>query len=576
MSIFTSLIVDFHHIYYFDCKKSKISIRYEKYDDIAIVVNYVYENMCYPLKYEMDIAMCNISQPSSTILNNHLYRIIKTKFGNKIEICKMADIIKFIIDTIPNICKICTICGNALNYPSTSINACVSQNCVDMFNMYVTDNCVKQTFEQDKQVFDFLITTGFVVATAQRKGVIFNPFPNMFGYMNFAKVESIIPAQILNNDVEFLYKKLNDSPTDLSLYSKIGQDLYGFIKFLIRTNNTILKSSSLSDVSIDCTINTKQKHRNNKNNNIVIAKESSNCTILEVIHNPEIEMKFKTDNPSYLFHGSNISNWYSILRNGLKNASGTALQVNGAAYGSGIYLTSNYGMSFGYSHMVHNNSMSNIKVVGVAQVLNMEKYSKGNTIYVVPNEDEVLLKFLVIHRTNSYNIPHSLSTYFTQTIIKENQLINKKLNNLTCKRLTAEYSNIVKNTYLSQLFKIDLENDDLSKWIITLYNMNNCGLNNMKIGMYFNDQYPLDSPLVHIITPMIVPSEYVVENGVICIQILSPKNWYPTVNIECLIILIRCLINDSNIKQSDNIGTYDSSLARKTFNELITKYKWNL
>ena len=39
------------------------------------------------------------------------------------------------------------------------------------------------------------------------------------------------------------------------------------------------------------------------------------------------------------FHGSQIENWHSILRNGIKNMSGTALQLNGAAYGSGVYIS---------------------------------------------------------------------------------------------------------------------------------------------------------------------------------------------------------------------------------------------
>jgi len=37
------------------------------------------------------------------------------------------------------------------------------------------------------------------------------------------------------------------------------------------------------------------------------------------------------------------------VRRGLLNASNTALQVNGAAYGSGIYLSPTATMSFGYT-----------------------------------------------------------------------------------------------------------------------------------------------------------------------------------------------------------------------------------
>jgi len=41
----------------------------------------------------------------------------------------------------------------------------------------------------------------------------------------------------------------------------------------------------------------------------------------------------------FAFHGSSIENWHAIIRTGLRNASGTKLQVNGAAYGKGIYLS---------------------------------------------------------------------------------------------------------------------------------------------------------------------------------------------------------------------------------------------
>jgi poly [ADP-ribose] polymerase 6/8 len=55
----------------------------------------------------------------------------------------------------------------------------------------------------------------------------------------------------------------------------------------------------------------------------------------------------------YAFHGSSIENWHSIIRQGLRNASGTKLQVNGAAYGKGIYLSTSSSMSLGYCRGAH-------------------------------------------------------------------------------------------------------------------------------------------------------------------------------------------------------------------------------
>ncbi|MEQ2263738.1 Poly [ADP-ribose] polymerase 6, partial [Xenotaenia resolanae] len=68
---------------------------------------------------------------------------------------------------------------------------------------------------------------------------------------------------------------------------------------------------------------------------------------------PAKEARFRTAKKLYgstfAFHGSHIENWHSVLRNGLVNASYTKLQLHGAAYGKGIYLSPISSISFGYS-----------------------------------------------------------------------------------------------------------------------------------------------------------------------------------------------------------------------------------
>lgn len=70
---------------------------------------------------------------------------------------------------------------------------------------------------------------------------------------------------------------------------------------------------------------------------------------------PEKEAIFQKNKKQYgshwAFHGSGPENWHSILRRGLINASGTTLQLNGAAYGAGIYLSPSSSVSCGYSRL---------------------------------------------------------------------------------------------------------------------------------------------------------------------------------------------------------------------------------
>ena len=53
----------------------------------------------------------------------------------------------------------------------------------------------------------------------------------------------------------------------------------------------------------------------------------------------------------FAFHGSEISNWHSILRNGLYNASNTNLMSTGAVFGPGIYLSPDINTSWSYTNV---------------------------------------------------------------------------------------------------------------------------------------------------------------------------------------------------------------------------------
>lgn len=68
---------------------------------------------------------------------------------------------------------------------------------------------------------------------------------------------------------------------------------------------------------------------------------------------PEKEQKFYAAKKKYgsffAWHGSPDYNWHSILRNGLRNYSSTKHQINGAAYGPGVYMAVDSGTSTGYS-----------------------------------------------------------------------------------------------------------------------------------------------------------------------------------------------------------------------------------
>ncbi|XP_075581681.1 protein mono-ADP-ribosyltransferase PARP8-like isoform X1 [Pelecanus crispus] len=147
---------------------------------------------------------------------------------------------------------------------------------------------------------------------------------------------------------------------------------------------------------------------------------------------PAKESNFRTAKNLYgstfAFHGSHIENWHSILRNGLVVASNTRLQLHGAMFGSGIYLSPLSSISFGYSGMNKkqqkvsakdepasgskgsNTSQSqkkgqqsqflqsrNLKCIALCEVITSSDLHKHGEVWVVPNTDHVCTRFFFVY-----------------------------------------------------------------------------------------------------------------------------------------------------------------------------------
>ena len=128
-----------------------------------------------------------------------------------------------------------------------------------------------------------------------------------------------------------------------------------------------------------------------------------------------VEMR-KKHGSFFAFHGSAFENFLSILRNGLKNASATPLQSCGAVYGHGIYLGRNSGTSLGYCRRNgqaewKNSMFKNCMAMAVCEVakVHMASWKKTNTIFVVPQEECVVTRFLLVSTGSLPNVePTSL------------------------------------------------------------------------------------------------------------------------------------------------------------------------
>ncbi|KAF3688687.1 Poly [ADP-ribose] polymerase 6 [Channa argus] len=155
---------------------------------------------------------------------------------------------------------------------------------------------------------------------------------------------------------------------------------------------------------------------------------------------PSKEARFQTARKlcgsTFAFHGSQIENWHSILRNGLVNASYTRLQLHGAAYGKGIYLSPISSISFGYSEMgkgqhqvpnkeelmkkynrinkIKTNELGqarflqsrNLNCIALCEVITSKDLQKHGNIWVCPISDHVCTRFLFVYENGQVGDVH--------------------------------------------------------------------------------------------------------------------------------------------------------------------------
>lgn len=251
----------------------------------------------------------------------------------------------------------------------------------------------------------------------------YNKFiPEIFNE-SISYLKSVINKYYPNKIQELIYSSKNEA----EFINKIGIRDYNIFYTIIFSNK--LKLS----VCIE------QKYYNDDNNffNFSI-NDNIKYYLLNIDHNHNIEKHISNSKTTYLFHGSALSNWYSILYNGIKVMSNTKYQKHGAALGNGIYLSSSLKEASSYSR----NSDLNIIGIGVFEVVNYEKFKKNSTVYVVsPTSNNIILRYIII--TDFGNLSYVEKFFKSKFFLDKHANIN--INKIGNKRLDKEVKLIKKN-----------------------------------------------------------------------------------------------------------------------------------
>ncbi|XP_006865825.1 PREDICTED: poly [ADP-ribose] polymerase 8 [Chrysochloris asiatica] len=332
----------------------------------------------------------------------------------------LVQTIEFAEQRIPVLNEYCVVCDEPhvfQNGPMLRPTVCERELCVFAFQTLGVMNEAADEIATGAQVVDLLVSMCRSALESPRKVVIFEPYPSV--------VDPNDPQMLAFNPRKKNYDRVMKALDSITSIREMTQAPYLEIK------KQMDKQDPLAHPLLQWVISSNRSH-------IVKLPVNRQLKFMHTPHQflllsspPAKESNFraakKLFGSTFAFHGSHIENWHSILRNGLVVASNTRLQLHGAMYGSGIYLSPMSSISFGYSGMNKKQKVSakdepasssknsnasqsqkkgqqsqflqsrNLKCIALCEVITSPDLHKHGEIWVVPNTDHVCTRFFFVY-----------------------------------------------------------------------------------------------------------------------------------------------------------------------------------
>jgi len=462
------------------------------------------------------------------------------------------------------------------------------------------DDYVVTNYKASNAITEFLIKSAYIAMKSSRADNIFEPIPDKLMLDKSPKEQLLSTTNIsikleklqINRNVDIVLEAIKTSYNDKEIIEKIGMNTYELISFIIKSNKMMIQPYNIVDI---------KENNNNKNDKVMQFK---------IIHTQLVEDKFADKKSIYLYHGSRTENWYSIMRNDIKIGScNKKYFMNGVSYGNGIYLSNNISMSLGYCSSNNANGIASgglaerhksndFSILAIFQVLDNPKWYKVGNIFVVDDEEALLLRYLLIIPNSLQNEGH-LGEFFAHINTKLNtggiqksetarkELESKNVITIHNKRLMKEYK-IIANKNPDELgFRIVLADEDkLDKWIIYITNpenpklqsqMTKLGIAAIELEITFKENYPIAPPFIRVVYPHFkFHSGHVTVGGSFCMEMLTNQGWSATFSIENVITQIKSALVDGNgeIDEVKYKQRYSMDEAQDAFKRVLATHKW--
>ena len=275
-----------------------------------------------------------------------------------------------ICDVFIDLSDHCCICREPLSEPTVRPFPCQKPVCQMAFSEMGVGTSILQEIKRDPYAADLLISC-FAAAIGTR---FLTPEPPGFSKNEIKQLLQNLPA----------VRDMMQLSDERALLDMIGPRLLTLLRWIILSIHS--QFISLPD-------------------ELKLKEFPSRCQFLTLMSSVEKEQKFRALRAQYgsyfLWHGSTTDRWHSIIRQGLKNGTGTHLQQNGAALGSGIYFARSSNTSIGYSRGFENpyrksllgNQLSIVSLCEVAKVPELKDQGWAHTCV---NEDACIVRFLFV------------------------------------------------------------------------------------------------------------------------------------------------------------------------------------
>eukprot|EP01006_Ploeotia_vitrea_P023148 TRINITY_DN55592_c0_g1_i1.p1 TRINITY_DN55592_c0_g1~~TRINITY_DN55592_c0_g1_i1.p1 ORF type:complete len:747 (-),score=123.88 TRINITY_DN55592_c0_g1_i1:118-2169(-) len=332
----------------------------------------------------------------------------------------LVQLMEYALHRIPTCSSYCVICDKTHMFASGAMMkpaVCSRELCAFAFQQLKVGADAAEDIAAETGVVDLLVCMARAAAFSGRAQDILVPYPQVVDPENPRKMvltpskpdipkvqkifEAFPPVQALAqaNDVQDMKLRL-DAKEPLA---------YPLLQWIVTSNRSHLVK--LKDETQLKTMSTHHQY-------------------LLVTEPPEKQKRFSELKAKYgskfAFHGSPIENWHAILRDGLKNASSTKLQLHGAAHGAGIYLAPQASTSYGYANKGGTaipkkfaNQSGGTDILGMkfldesqmlcmalCEVINHDIKDCG-WAWVAPQADYVSTRFLFVYDSRSSSGPKS-------------------------------------------------------------------------------------------------------------------------------------------------------------------------